>query len=112
MEFKLNIYDGDEVVKTYLADDYKLKVGTAEDILSLVDVDKLSFDVENEAALLEIFKVVAKAFDSFRPMMKDVFRGLTDEEYSQASIVEVGVVVLNIIKYTFVQLTNAASGKN
>ena len=112
MEFKLNIYNGKEIEKTYIANDFMLKTGTAEDILGLVDVDKLSGSLDDNATIFEIIKIVTKAFHSFNPMMKEIFEGLTDDEYRRTSIIEVGRVVVQVIKYTFVQLSNAASGKN
>lgn len=111
MEFKLNIYDGKEIEKTYIANDFALMTGTAEDILKLVDIDKLSGSLDDEKAMMEVLKIVMKAFNEFNPMMKQVFDGLTDEEYRRTRIVDVAKVVMDAVKYTFAELFNA-SGKN
>lgn len=112
MEFRLNVYNGKEVEKTYVADDFALTTGTAEDILNLVDIDKLTGGLNDEGTILEVVKIVAKAFNQFNPLMKEIFDGLTDDEYRRTHIVEVGKVVLDVLKYTFAELFKATSGKN
>lgn len=112
MEFKLNIHDGKKVEKTYVANDFALTVGVAEDILDVIDIEKLSGDLDDFATFVEILKIVKGSFNSFNPMMKGVFEELTDDEYSRANIVDVATVIINILKYTVAQLTNAAYGKN
>lgn len=115
MEFKLNIYDGKTVEKTYRSNDFVLTVGVAEDILKLIEVDKFAGNLDDTATLIEIIKIVKGAFNSFNPMMKGVFDGLTDDEFARADIIEIAVVVIDILKYTIVQLNSAAhasAGKN
>ena len=109
MEFRLNIYNGKEVEKTYIANDFMLTTGTAEDMLKLVDIDKLAGGLNDEGAILEVVKIVAKAFNSFNPLMKEIFEGLTDDEYRRTHIVEVGKVVLDVLKYTFAELFSATT---
>ena len=113
MELRLNVYKGKEVEKTYVANDFSLTTGTAEDILNLVDIDKLTGGLNDEGTIMEVVKIVAKAFNQFNPLMKEIFEGLTDEEYRRTRIVEVGRVVLDVLKYTFAELFKAtSSGKN
>lgn len=114
MELKLNVYKGKTVEKTYTAEDYALRTGTCEDILGLVDVDKIDLkNIEDDAAaMVEVVKVVIKAFNSFKPMMMDIFDGLTEDEYRRTNIKDVARVVLNVVKYTFGELFAIASSKN
>lgn len=112
MEFKLNIYEGKNIVKTYTANDFLLKTKTCEDILKLVDIDKFSGGLSDEVAMMEVLKIVIKAFDKFNPLMKEVFEGLTDEEYANTSIKEVAGVVINIIIYTLNELFSISNTKN
>lgn len=112
MEFKLNICDGKKIEKTYVANDFVLTVGVAEDILNVIDIEKLSGDLDDFATFVEVLKIVKGSFNSFNPMLKGVFEELTDEEYSRADVVGVAIVIINILKYTVVQLSNAAYGKN
>lgn len=109
MELKLNVYNGKEIEKTYTSNDFALMTGTCEDILKLVDIDKLSGDLNDESAMMEILKIVMKAFDQFNPMMKQVFDGLTDDEYRRTKIIDVARIVVDVVRYTFAELFNAAS---
>lgn len=106
-KLKLNIYNGKNVVKTYEAEDFTLMTGTCEDIINMVDIDKLtSGKLDNQALGIEVVKVVAKSFSKFRPFLQDVFEGLTDEEYRRTSIKEVAAVVISIVQYTVGELFN------
>ena len=109
MELKLNIYDGKKIEKTYVADDFRLMTGTCEDVLNLVNIDNLGGNLDDEAVTLEIFKIVIRAFNQFNPLMKQIFDGLTDDEYRRTDIKEVAIVVRDVIKYTFAELFKVAS---
>lgn len=109
MELKLNIYDGKEIEKTYTSNDFRLMTGTCEDILKLVNIDNFNGKLDDESAMFEIIKIVIGAFKEFNPMMKQIFDGLTDDEYRRTDITEVATVVLNVVKYTFKELFNVAS---
>lgn len=110
MTIKLNIYDGKKIVKTYETSDFTLMTGTCEDIINLVDIDKLTSGKLSEQELgIEIIKVVAKSFNKFQPFLQDVFEGLTEEEYRHTSIKEVAGAVVSIVKYTVGELFNIDS---
>jgi hypothetical protein len=105
MELKLNIYENGKVIKTYKANDFTLMTGICEDIINIVDVDKLTGGKLDDQTLgIEIIKIVAKSFSKFKPFLQDVFEGLTDDEYRHTSIKEVGQVVIQIVKYTINEL--------
>ena len=42
MEIKLPIYEKREVVKTYTAETYDITFGTMEDLVNVLDMDKLT----------------------------------------------------------------------
>lgn len=113
MELKLNIYEGKKITKTYTATDFTLMTGTCEDIVEMVDIDKLTGGkLEDKELGMEVVKIVAKSFKKFKPFMQDVFDGLTDEEYRHTSIKEVGRNVVQIVKYTIGELMNVGNEKN
>lgn len=120
MELKLNIYDGDEAIKTYTAHGYRLKMGTIEELLKLIDIDKFKgVDLTNTESiksnndvLFEILKIVVKGFPKFRPLLMDVFKGLTADEYENIDPAEVAAVLINIVVYTFGRFEAAFAGKN
>lgn len=112
MELKLNIYNGKDIEKTYTANDFVLTTGTCEDILKLVDIDKISGNLDDNNAMMEVLKIVIKAFQEFKPMMMQIFDGLTEDEYRRTNVAEVAGVVIQVVKYTFAQLFNSISAKN
>lgn len=88
---KLNIYKGKTIVKTYEVDNYDLTYGVIEDIVEIVD----GKDLENKNDLVNV------AIDSFhllRPLLKEVFDGLTDDELRTVKIRELIVVIVELIK--------------
>lgn len=108
MEFKLNIYNGKTIEKTYTADDFHLMTGTCEDILKLIDIDNMKLDnVNDNDTLMQIVTVVTKAFNEFNPLMKQVFDGLTDDEYRRTRIIDVAQVIMDVLTSTFAELFKA-----
>lgn len=84
-----------------------------EDILQLVDIDKLtSGELEDSKLMMEVFKIVVKSFDKFKPLLQQVFEGLTDDEYKHTAIKEVGNVVFSIITFTITELFSIPKSKN
>ena len=82
-EIKLNIYDRETktIAKTYTTNSIDLMFGTVEDILNVVDVDKLGD--QNE-----IVKMIVKGWAQLKPFLKDIFPGLTDDEIKGVKINE------------------------
>lgn len=88
---KLNIYQGKNIVKTYETDSYDLTYGVIEDVIEAID----GKDLENKSDLINV------AIDSFhllRPLLKEVFDGLTDDELRTVKIRELIVVIVELIK--------------
>ena len=88
---KLNIYSGKNIVKTYEVDNYDLTYGVIEDIIEIID----GKDLENKNDLVNV------AIDSFhllRPLLKEVFDGLTDDELRTVKVRELIVVIIELIK--------------
>lgn len=106
-EIKLNIYDREtkELVKTYTTDSIELMFGTVEDILSVVDIEKLND--EKAVALM-----IVKAWKELKPFLKDVFPGLTDEDIKGVKINEMIPTFMDIFKGISETMGVLSSGKN
>lgn len=111
MDLKLNIYKGKEIEKTYEARDVELETGTCEDVLALVDIDKLT-NIDEKSLAVEVLKIVTKALPTFKLVLKQVFDGLTDEELRRTKIKEVGKVIVNIVLFTLADLASFNNSKN
>lgn len=99
----LNIYkkeNKNEIEKTYTAEGYRLMFGTLQDIMSVIDLDKLQTGNE-----MELVKMAVKGFDLIAPILQDVFPELTSDELRRTStsdliplIVDIAREALNTIK--------------
>lgn len=81
---KLNIYsetNKNEVEKTYTADGYDLMLGTTEDILAVIDFEKM----HDQTALAVM---IVKCYSLLKPLLKDIFEGLTDDELRRVKFKE------------------------
>ncbi len=102
----LNIYEGTEIKKTYTADSAHILVGTVAQIFKMFDVDKLATMTTQQVGV-EILITIVKNFDLFKLIMKDVFIGLTDEEYAKCRLDEMTEVAKEVLIYvmnTFTQI--------
>lgn len=108
---KLNIYEKKKIVKTYEAETYDLMFGTVEDFIELVDLDKLQTGSDAEIIKL-VGGVVLKGMDVIKPLLKDVFEGLTDEELRNTKVSEIASALVDIVKFAVTELSKGANSKN
>lgn len=111
MDLKLNIYEKRKIIKTYTAETYDLMFGTVEDLLNIIDIDNIQAGDKTEL-IKAVAKVLAHSMDIVKPLLKDVFEGLTDEELRNTSIKEIVDVLSNIVTYSINQITKGNNGKN
>lgn len=111
MELELAVYAGREVAKTYVADEQDLTVGICEDVLRMVDVEKLPMMDTDPAALQAVTASIIRAFMDFRTVAKRLFDGLTDEEYRACLPADVGAVMMGIVSYSLQCLMGASGPK-
>lgn len=91
-EITLNIYKASnkkEIEKTLTADGYDLMYGTIEDFTEIIDIDKL----DNQ---MEVLKMVIHGFEQLKPLFKDVFPELTDEDLRNTKVKELARTVTQI----------------
>ena len=98
MDLKLNINKKRKIIKTYTAETYDLMFGTVEDLLDVMDIDNIQADNRTEL-LKAVAKVLAHSMDIVKPLLKDVFEGLTDEELRNTKISEIVDALSNIVTY-------------
>ena len=107
---KLNIYEKRKIVKTYTADEYDLMFGVLEDVIRVVNLDKVKTGSDAELIKL-VGEAVISSMDTIKDLLKDIFEGLTDDEIKRAKVTEIGSVVLDVVKYTMLKL-RALNSKN
>lgn len=111
MDLKLNIYEKKEIVKTYTAETYNLLFGTVEDLIDIIDLDQLKNGTDTEIIKL-VGKVIINGMGIIKPLLKDIFEGLTDEELKKTRVSEISTVLVEIVKFSISQITKGTNGKN
>ena len=104
MELKLNIYEKRKVIKTYTADTYDIMFGTLEDIIGAVDVEKLKGSAGDAEFIAAVAQVITKGFGVFKPLLKDIFDGLTDDELRNTRVKDVVPVIIGVLQYAFSEM--------
>ena len=90
----LNIYKAEnhnEVEKAYTAESYDLMLGTVEDLIQLIDVDKMTDN-------LAVASMVVKGYSKLKPFIKDIFQGVTDDELNRVKVKELIPTFIQVFK--------------
>lgn len=112
MEIKLNIYKkernekGERIIdKTYTTNTLDILYRPIEDIVSVIDLNNIKDD-------MELAKTVVVALKQVKPILMDVFYGLTEEEIGRTTTNEIVVVVVAIIMETLKGILSDETVKN
>ena len=112
MEIKLNIYDGKKVVKTYTSNEVNLSFGVIEDVLELIDVDKLTAANDDVALMKEVVKVIAGAFSQVKTILREMFPDITEDELKHARLKDIAAVLIDTFKFAFAEIAGLAKPKS
>lgn len=114
MELNLNVYKGKEIEKTYTAETYDLMFGTLEDIINVIDLEKLNSrgKVDDSEFVMSVCGIVTRSFDQIKPLVKDIFPGITDGELRRVKATELARVIIEVLKYSFTQMFSTGNSKN
>lgn len=101
MSLVLNIYNPStkEIAKQYTAETVDIMFGTVEDIIKIISFEKLN----NKTIWAEL---IAASITHLKPLLKDVFAGVTDEEIKHTKITE----LVSLFKEIFAFLWNEITG--
>ena len=111
MEIRLPIYKGKEVVKTYTAETYDIMFGTVEDLFDVLDVEKLASNNDRDF-LSAILIALPKIFGIVKPLLKEMFEGLTDDDIKHCRLKDVARVLMIVISYSIGQISGGTDSKN
>lgn len=105
MEITLKIYEGRKVVKEYKAETIDFSFGIIEDVLD-------ALDFENMDSQTEIAGMIIKASKQLRPLLKDIFDGVTDEEIRNTRMQNLIEVFKGLYMYAMQELGKTAAAGN
>ena len=108
---KLNVYEKKKIVKTYEAESYDLMFGTVEDVMTMFNVDELTTG-DNVEIIKMVGNALPKCINTVKPLLKDIFEGLTDEELKNVKMREIVIVIVDVVKYAFAQMSIGIDSKN
>lgn len=110
---QLDIYKNGQVEKTYTADTYDVMYGTLEELIDVIDIDQLSSESTTVQAAA-ITNLISGGMKQIKPILLDVFPGLTPEELKCVKVKDLGKVLLELITYTINQIVGLddGTGKN
>ena len=103
MRLTLNVYKADnknEVEKKYETDTLDLSFGTVEDIMDIIDIDKINDKVE-------LGKMIFSAFKQLKPFLQDVFPGLTEDEIKRTKVKEIIPLFISIFNFALSEIKGA-----
>ena len=94
MSLELKIYSPEtkEIEKVYKAETVDIMFGTIEDIIEVIDIDNLD---DNKVWL----KVIGVSIKKLRPLLKEVFVGVTDDEIKRTKVNELVPLFKEIVKF-------------
>lgn len=105
MELTLKIYNGRNVVKEYKAETIDFSFGVVEDVLD-------ALDFENMNSQTEIAGMIIKASKQLKPLLKDIFDGVTDDEIRNTRMQNLIEVFKGLYVYAMQELGRTAAAGN
>lgn len=119
MELKLNVYKTRlcrQIERTAVANDFELSTGVCEDVLNIINIDMFEGGLQalsNESMQELAIDLIKNGYPFFIELVKEIF-DITDDEGKRLKIADIAKVVMDIVKYSFTQLTSSlgTKGKN
>lgn len=112
MQLSLNVYKKDnkkEVEKVVVANEFDIMFGTVEDLVALIDVDKLDGEAKDIDLIAAVAKLLSGGMGKVKEVILDIFPDLTEEELRRTKAKELISVVVAVLKYGFTNMENVGS---
>ena len=97
MELKLKVNDSNGNTKIYTAETLDCQFGVIEDILNVLDYDKMDDKIT-------LAKMIIASSKQLKPFLKDLFVGVTDEELRTAKMSNIIEIFKGIYNYAVGEL--------
>ena len=115
MELKLNVYKDRlcrKIDREVTANDFELSTGICEDVLDLFNIDMFEggLDALSDEATTELaIGIIKNGFPYFKELIQEIFE-ITAAEANRIKVADVAALMIEIVKYSFVQLSSSFGG--
>lgn len=107
---KLNVWKNPkEIEKTYETEEVDIFWGTLEDVMEKIDLEKLD-NQDKAGRMIDLGKVAIRLVPAVKPILCDVFPGLTEDELKRCKVTEMAKTLVDIIKYAYDGITGDSEG--
>lgn len=106
---RINIYDHNEVVKTYETQEYRVKFGVLEDLAKAINLDDME-ELTEGAILRMVAKLMIEVPDLVKNLLFDIFEELTEEELRNTGVEDIAKVFIDVIIYTITVIEKSFAG--
>lgn len=106
---KLNIYEHNKVVKTYEAQEYRLKFGVLEDLAKAINLDDMQ-EITDGEILRMTAKMMLDVPDLVKEFLLDIFEDLTEEDLRNAGVEDIARVFVDVVLYTITRIEKSFGG--
>lgn len=112
MQLNLNIYKGKTIEKVHTANEFDIMFGTVEDLIALIDTDKLSGDVTDTDFIAAVAVLLKGGFGQVKNLIFELFPDVTEEELRRTKMKDVLGILVDVLKYGFSEMAGARTSKN
>ena len=108
MAISLNIYDPKDrkkVIKVHEVEGYDLMLGTVEDFMNVIDLDKIDDDKE-------VVKMAFNGYKQLKPLLMDIFPDITAEEFKNVKVADLIMLIPQIGHSIIESLNLVKNSKN
>lgn len=112
MQLNLNIYKGRQIEKVYIANEFDIMFGTVEDLVDLIDTDRLTGEVTDTDFIGAVAVLLKGGLGRVKNLMFELFPELTEEELRRTKTREIIGILAQVLKYGFAGMAGAANSKN
>lgn len=112
MQLNLNIYEGKEIKKVYTTNEFDIMFGTVEDLIELIDADRLSGDASDADFIGAVAILLKGGFGQVKSLLRELFPDVTDDELKRTKVKDVAQILMQVLRYGFAEMGAAGSAKN
>lgn len=108
---KLDIYNKNNIVKTYTLDKYAIKFFTVEDFFETIKIDELK-STDNDAIFELVLKALPRSMPIIKQLIQDVFDDISEDEIRNTKMQDITTLIVDIVKYAIKEMSIGINSKN